>query len=235
VHQSIAYRGQGLGEQAYGHYLGVSRLAVVSLAAGVLSILTIWHWMFLVIPLAAVAVGWIALLRIRDYPSELTGRWLAIAGILVAAAFALLGVGYVALAKVGEVPFGYDEISYEQLQPDPDVPGERIPQKMLEYQDQQDQAGDQAQTKKVFLRGFMDGVRRQSGIKVFVLCPTLPGECAGCPDPKPTEMIRVELQENLTAHFTPHEIHVGGRLKVDPTFAYGTPYLLKADYLMQPR
>ncbi len=232
--QTTPYRGGRPGTSPFGAYRGVSRLAVGSLACGVLSALTPWYWMLMVVPVAGIVLGWLALGRIADFPQELTGRKIAIAGIIVSAVLGGAGGGYLVFVKVNEVPFGYDEVTYDQMQPDPNVRGERIPPAILEYHTEETENSVDG-GKKIFLRGYMAEVRQPSGLKAFFLCPSI-ADCPFCTkDPKPTEMVLVILEPNLEAFYTPHEIHVGGRLKIDPTMTLGTPYVIEADYLMQSR
>ena len=107
-------------------------------------------------------------------------------------------------AGVSEVPYGYQRISYETLQPDPSKPTEPIPQTAIDMQD-----------RKVYIKGYMQSRRTLTGIKEFILCPTN-GECPFCtPNPKRTEMIRVILQGDLEATYTTHLIGVAGRFRVD--------------------
>jgi hypothetical protein len=199
-------------------YRALSPLAVASVALGVLSIANWLTWYAFFIPLAGVAFGWQALRRIRRAPDEWTGVELAWIGIV--ASLALWGGGCVRLILVGasEIPYGYTLVNYEALQADPQKPTEPIPQSALDMQD-----------KKVFMRGYMQPRRAQTGIKEFILCPTK-GDCPFCtPDPKRTEMIRVSLQGDLETIFTNHEIGVAGRFRVDPEDPSRIPYGLEAD------
>jgi hypothetical protein len=132
----------------------------------------------------------------------------------------VVGYGWLVFARVREVPYGYEPVSYEMLQPDPNAPAEPIPQSALDMQD-----------KRVYIKGYMKPVRRQTGIKEFTLCPSN-GECPFCiPNPKRTEMIRVILQGDLETVYTTHLIGVGGRFQVDADSPSGVPYSLDANYL----
>jgi hypothetical protein len=111
-------------------------------------------------------------------------------------------------------------VSYETLQPDPAKPTEPIPQTAIDMQD-----------RKVYIKGYMQPRRQQTGIKDFILCPTN-GECPFCtPNPKRTEMIRVTLQGDLETTYTTHPISVAGRFRVDPDDPSGIPYGLDAEIL----
>ena len=145
-----------------------------------------------------------AVQRIRQAPTNGPAwGWLGW-GIGLSAGLWIVGYGWLLFARVSEVPYGYERVSYEMLQPDPNAQAEPIPQSALDMQN-----------KRVFIRGYMKPVRRQTGIKEFTLCPSN-GECPFCtPNPKRTEMIRVLLQGDLEAVYTTHQIGVGGRFQVD--------------------
>lgn len=205
------------------HYRTLCPTAVVSVVLGALSIpvLVFWFsWFWAVVPLVGMGLGWRAMRHIREAPLERTGLGLARFGIGLSAALWAVGYGWLVFARTSEIPFGYQRISYETLQPDPNVPTELIPQSALDMQD-----------KRVFVKGYMRPGRQQTGIKEFVLCPST-GECPFCiPNPKRTEMIRVVLQGDLETVYTTHLIGVGGRFQVDPQDFSGIPYGLEANYL----
>ncbi len=200
-------------------YRALSPAAVVSLVLGILSFLTMFWWPLAIIPIAAMALGWHAHRRIQAAPEEWTGLKLAQWGIGLALALWIIGYSWL-LAGMREIPFGYELISYERLQPDPNKPMEPIPESASLMND-----------KKVYIKGYMKPSRRQTGIKDFIMCPTA-GQCPFCnPEPKPTEMIHVTLQGGATTAYTNHEIGVAGRLHVDPSDPGGLPYSLDADYI----
>lgn len=198
-------------------YRAVDPLAVLSVIVGGLSILTVLDWWLAVIPMVGIWLGLRSWQRISDAPDVLTGLWLAKLGIWLSAALWLAGYGWLTFAEVSEVPFGYQHIQYETLQPDPAHPTQPIPQTALDMDD-----------KKVFVQGYMQSRRQQTHIKEFVLCPTQ-GSCPFCtPDPKPTEMIRVILVGDMETNYTTHQIGVAGRFLVDPDDPSGIPYGIKA-------
>jgi hypothetical protein len=202
------------------HYRALCPTAVVSVVVGVLSILTACSWYLAVVPLLGIGLGWQAVRKIRNAPNEWTGLELARLGIGLSVGMWVVGYGWLIFARASEIPYGYQPVSYEMLQPDPNSPAEPIPQSALDMQD-----------KRVFIKGYMQPRRQQTGIKDFVLCPTN-GECPFCiPNPKRTEMIRVVLQGDLETIYTTHLIGVGGRFQVDPADPSGIPYSLEANYI----
>jgi hypothetical protein len=201
-------------------YRALCPSAVVSIVVGALSILSAVHWSLAIVPMVGIGLGWRAAQRIRRAPDEWTGLGLARLGIGLSVGLWIIGYGWLIFARASEVPYGYERVSYEMLQPDPNAPAEPIPQSALDMQD-----------KRVFIKGYMKPVRRQTGIKEFTLCPSN-GECPFCiPNPKRTEMIRVVLQGDLETIYTTHLVGVGGRFQVDAGNPSGVPYSLDADFL----
>jgi hypothetical protein len=213
-------------------YRAVSRVAVASLVLGVLSVLAlamVKEPALGLVPCAGMLLGYLAVRQIRRLPEELSGMWLAWAGIICSAGFLVVGCGLMLLVGAREFPYGYERIEYEMLQPDPDIPGERIPEQAYRRQ------YDQVRNNKVGIEGYMYPGRQTTRMKSFYLCPAIPN-CPFCaPNPKPTEMIHVKLEGDLEARYTTNLIRVGGRFRVDETTPDGVPYRLDADYLVQPR
>jgi hypothetical protein len=202
------------------HYRAICPAAVGSIVVGALSILTVFSWFLAIVPLMGIGLGWRAMRRIRRAPEECTGFGVARLGIGLSVGLWIVGYGWLIFARTSEVPFGYQRVTYEMLQPDPNAPADPIPQSALDLQD-----------KKVFVKGYMQPRRQQTGIKEFILCPSN-GECPFCtPNPKRTEMIRVVLQGDLETIYTTHLIGVGGRFQVDPADPSGVPYSLEANYI----
>jgi hypothetical protein len=203
-----------------GRYRAMTPSAVVSVVLGSLSILTAFSWFLVILPLVGIGLGWRALRQIRAAPEEWTGRRVARLGVGLSVGFWAIGYGWLIFARTSEVPYGYQRLSYEVLQPDPVAAAEPIPQAAQDMQD-----------KRVFVKGYMQPRRQQTGIREFILCPTN-GDCPFCtPNPKRTEMIRIVLQGDLETIYTTHQVGVGGRFQVDPKDPSGVPYTIEADYI----
>ena len=203
-----------------GRYRAVSRVAMASLACGVLSILTAFHWFLAVFPVTGIVLGRTALLQIKGNSLELVGRSLAWTGVLLSALFWTFGYARLMFAEFSRAPFGYTHVHYPDLQPNPNRASEKIPPAIYEYQN-----------KRVYLEGYIEAGRQQWKLKQFRLCPEI-AQCPYCtPDPSPTEVILVVLEGDLTTDYTTHSIGVGGRLYINPQSASGLPYTLKADVL----
>ncbi len=72
-------------------YAAMSKLSVAALALGLFSLLALIHSLLLVVPVIAVVVSFVALYVVRASEDELSGRWLALAGMTFACLFGSWG------------------------------------------------------------------------------------------------------------------------------------------------
>ena len=214
---------QGPAPTAPGRYRAVSLWAVLSAICGAASAaIILLSWPALVLPLAAVYFGWLALQQIQRLPEEYTGRGLAQAGMGLGAGLGILLTGWLIFGN-SEVPHGYKELKdYSVLEPDPNNKTEVVPPSALELSDKKT---------KVYVRGYIVPGRRQVGLTEFSICRTS-DQCRFVNKTnRPTDMIRVELTGDRTLNYTTHQIGVGGTFQVDIEPGKSTPYTIKADYL----
>ena len=201
-------------------YRAVNPWAVASALLGVLSVTAALHRFFIFIPLAGVIVGWSALRQLRQFGDAQTGVMLARIGIGASMFFGLGGMIFLHFV-MSDVPYGYKEIAFEDLQPNP---GEAVSRYALELQP------TMRDDRRVFIRGFIYPGRQTQDIKDFVLVPTL-GHCSFCfTQLRPTDFVRVKLASDLTVDYRSTEIAVGGRLHVDQ-LSPQAPYALEADHV----
>jgi hypothetical protein len=202
-------------------YRAFCGLSLVSLIFGVLSVFVLFDWFLAVLPILGIIAGYYARKTIRKNPEETTGMALAWTGMGISLFFWVCGYGWLLIGHIREVPFGYERVEYEELQPDPGVKDEFIPPGAYQYQD-----------RKVFVKGYMTPTRQQTHLKQFILCPLLPNNCPSCPaNPKPTEKIIVTLTGDLEADYTTYLVKLGGTFKINPEAAIGIPYALEADFI----
>jgi len=206
-------------------YRTVNPWAVVSILSGVLSLTAALSWFFVFIPLVGVMACWKPLRPLRRCGEAQTGVVLARAGVATLVFFGLSGVVFLHFVA-RDVPYGYKEITFQDLQPDP---GEFVSRCALELQP------TMSRDQKVFIKGFIYPGRGTLKIKEFVLVPTL-GHCSFCmPQIRSTDLIRVKLVSDLTVDYRSWEIGVGGRLRVNLEAARNPrgqlPYSLEADYV----
>jgi hypothetical protein len=202
-------------------YRKVSQSAVLSVVFGVLSILTVLGWFFLIIPLVGIFFalrGWQQILRA---PEETTGLVLARVGLVLSAVLLIAGGSYLFHSYKHSAPPGYEKLSWEMLQPDRNKPTELVPAKVKEELD----------GKRVFIRGYIYPTKKIIGIRRFTLVPT-EGHCQFCTTQiRPTEMVHVQTSGDMTIDYRNHMVGVGGLLRVQPKEGdlAGAVYGLEAD------
>jgi hypothetical protein len=207
----------------YLQYKTLSSAAVASLVVGILSLLAFLHPWFVVIPVVGVVLALVAIRGIKANSEEFTGLPIAKAGLLLSLVFGVAGPGYQAVVYATEVPEGALRISYAQLQPDEEVPGQLIPPAALELNDQ-----------RVFIKGYIYPGQQQHGITQFVLCRDQ-GDCCFGGNPKVTDRIEVILPPGTEVSYSQRQFKVAGKFRVEPTqTAEGLGavfYHLDADYI----
>jgi len=209
--------------EQYSQYRAISATAVISCVLGVLSAAIFLGWVFAVIPLLGLIMGTLAILRIRRNPAELSGRGVAQAGIALSLLFFCGGASYLTYDYVTEVPEGYERLSYAQLQPDPEQPGQLLPPDVAEFDG-----------KRIFIKGYAYPGKEQSGIKEFVLCRDN-GDCCFGGQPKLTDRILIDLKGHLSYKYSTRMVRLAGTFHVKRGEAVdglsGVVYHLEADYL----
>lgn len=210
-------------DSEYIQYRALSSLAVTSLVVGLFSALALLDWMGAVIPLVGILVGALAWRQIQRRPDELSGLGIARAGLLLSIVFLVTGLTRLSYVYATEVPDGFTRISYDQLQPNPDVAKEVVPPSALALDGQ-----------KVFIKGYPLAGRDLHGIRQFVLVRDQ-GDCCFGGKPKLTDQIQVTLADPLRLNYELRLLRVAGTFHVRPTVAANgmptTIYYLEADHL----
>ena len=204
-------------------YRALSSLAVISLAAGLLSGLALFDWFWIVLPISGVLLGVAAWRKVKSRPDELTGLPLAKVGLALSVLFLFAGPAWLTYEQIHEVPAGKSPISYAALQPDPDVPGEQIPASAKALDGRQ-----------IFIKGYVYPGQKTDGIKSFLLVRDQ-GDCCFGGNPKVTDRIQVTLADPLRLTFSKRLHGVAGVFHVKAAPAIdgvgGVFYQLDADYL----
>ncbi len=208
----------------YDQYRELSMLAVASLVLGLVSITALLFTRLILIPLVGLLCGWRALHVLRERPSEMTGRPLAMIGTCLSAAMLVGSGSLAAYTYLTEVPAGYTRISWLELQPDEQRPDLPVSPASLELDG-----------RKVFVKGYIYPDNTSGQVKRFVLVPDM-GTCCFGGQPKLTDMIEVTLQGDRRVSYSYRKQRLGGTLKVDtrkkPVSGLdGVYYQLDADYL----
>ena len=187
-------------------YRALSGAAVMSLALAFLSALALFSLYLAVIPISGVLFGLYAVLQIRKHPSELTGRGVAIAGMILSFSLLVASVSVASYVYATEVPRGYERIFYSQLQPEEGKIGQKIPP-----------LAEDLDGKKVFIKGYVFPGKQRQGIKSFLLVRDK-GDCCFGGNPKLTDRIQVTLADPERLRFDPYLHKIAGtfRLVKDP-------------------
>ncbi len=202
-------------------YRKVNLLAVLSVAVGALSILTMFHWYLSIIPVAGIILAALGQRQISRAPEEYTGHRLAITGMGLCACMWLIGAGVLTFSRLREVPVGYEAIAWNTLKPDPSS-GEILPQKAKDLHE-----------KRIYIKGYMYPGRQVANLKEFLLVPSQ-GHCKFCSSQlKRHEIVQVKFVGDYKADYTTHHVGIGGMLKVDQSPGFrdsnGLPYTIEAD------
>jgi hypothetical protein len=213
-------------------YRSLSVMAILGMAVAAFSILTIFHWLFWLIPATAIFLAYRAIKQIRFAPTEYTGVGFARSAMATAIVLGLIGHNIHSYIQKHTVPYGYKPITWERLQPDPDKPAEIIPEAAYDLE-----PSDKDRDRRVYIAGYLYPGRRMVNIKEFIFVPTL-SHCNFCQiQLKSTEMILVKFVGDLSIDYSQNEIKLGGKFKIDRDQAAnpfgGLPYQIEADYLQE--
>jgi len=218
---SVADEGEG-----YEHYRAMSGSAVVSVILGVVSLVALLpdFWLVKAIPVFGIIAGLGALRRISLQPDELSGRKVALVGVVMSAVMLVTGTAWSAYDYVTEIPDPkYQRIDYSMLK-DPDPSRKNtIPPAALALEG-----------KEVFLKGYMFPTQHQTGITKFILCRDN-GDCCFGKEPPKSDMVLVDLKQPLTTNFSTGVRRVAGTFRITGTHLGDANldvfYRLEADYI----
>jgi hypothetical protein len=210
-------------EPGYETYRAMSSAAVAALVLGVLSPVAFFDVTFALVPLCGILIAARALWSIRRQPDELTGRGVAIAGLVCSAAFFTTSVGMAAFEYATEVPDGYGRVTFEDLRP-ADGASEHVVPDAVKALDGQ----------RVFIKGYMRPGAQDKNIENFLLVRDNGACCFGNSLPAAWDMIEVKLKEPLLVDYHTGQFKMAGTFRIDPNVAtHGmpqVPYSLEADY-----
>ncbi len=183
-------------------YRALSSSAVVALAFGVLSLTAAFDYWLIVVPIVGIVWGVIALRQLGAQSEELSGRPLAMTGLVLSSLMLLAGPTRVYYEEMAPIPAGFQAVSYDMLQPDPNVVGERVPPSAIELNG-----------KQVYIKGFVYAGSEKSGIKKFMLVRDA-GTCCFGGNPKLTDRIVVSLDQTSMV-YTKNIARVAGVFRVN--------------------
>ena len=188
-------------------YRGISKAAIFSVGLGLLSVPGLLFPGVLVLALVGFVLGLIAMRSIRRYPDELTGRPVALIGVVLCGCMFVGGVAAHVIDYVTELPEGYaseNRVSFAELQPDKAHPELPIAPLALELHG-----------RKIFLKGYVHPEYNHGEVRKFVLVPDM-GTCCFGGQPKLTDMIEVTLRDPHRIRYNQRLRKVAGVFLVDP-------------------
>ena len=215
----------GSHEQMMQPYRVMSRGAIVSLVMTLLSLpLVFFSPAMLFFPLVGIAFGVFSLFSIRRYPAELSGKGVAIAGMVGSLLIFVGGVTTYTAIYLTEVPEGYERISFNVLRPAAGMPETAIPQEAFELNG-----------KQIFVKGYVHpSISGLGPVRQFVMVPDL-GTCCFGGQPALTDMIEVTVPDNQRVKYSTRKRKIAGTLKVNSHLKKvdgltGVFYQLNADH-----
>ena len=188
-------------------YRPVPPTAPVTLVIGLVSLLTLLTEFILPLTLVGVFVGFLAVRRIRRFPNEYSGLWIAQAGLALCVCVIPASIAIHTHTYMTEVPEGYQRLNFYQ---DISLKGFVFNQGKDSFHPDVAALGDQ----KVFIKGYM--LVQQGALEVdeFLLCRDS-GDCCLGGQPKVTDMIYVKMPEGGTPFkYHPGMVFVAGTFKL---------------------
>ena len=219
--QGEGFQGEGAGEDGFA-YKAISRAAVLSLVLGIAGLLAWIYPLLTILAILAAVCAFVAFRNLRAYPSELTGKWCAVAGAILGGGLAIGAPVRHTYVYYTEVPEGYERVSFSVLKSPtgaPDVPTNEAMQ---------------LDGKKIFIKGYIHSTSLSSmNAKTFVLVPDWATCCFGGQPPL-THMIEVRILNDKYASRSYRQHSLSGTFHVIPQMKYvegltGVYYVLEAD------
>ncbi len=186
------------------------------------------------IPLVGLIVGLMALAKIRSMPGQLSGRKIALVGVVLSVVGLVGGLSYAGYIHATEVPNGYERVSFYELRPDEiEVRNGLIVPNLAQG----------LEGKKVFIKGFIrpgttmskegSPVRRHA--KRFLLVRDDNECCFGDQSKvKYYDQVFVTMDGSQTVDDTRRLVRIGGTLRSRPLNLRKDEslpvYLLEVDY-----
>ena len=185
-------------------YKAISRAAIFSVVVGVIGLLA-WESIYLIVfPLLSICLGLLGLSTIRRFEDEYTGKNIALAGLALGGAMAIVAPAKHTYTYFTEVPDGFERVSFGALKSPsnaPDFPTEEA----IKLNGQ-----------KIFLKGYIHPTSLSSkNSKSFILVPDWATCCFGTQPPL-THMIEVKLVNEKYASKSFRQHSLAGTFTVIP-------------------
>jgi hypothetical protein len=216
-------------------YRAFSTAAIASLIFGVVSLSMIlaardsldYALMLSPIALVGLALGLKSLSAIRALPDQLSGKKLALVGIVLSLVSLIGGLSYAGVVHATEVPEGATRTSFYDLRPSEkdERAGYAIPKEILELNG-----------KRVFIKGYFrpDSSEVSRNVRRFLLVRDNNQCCFGdMSNVKYYDQVLVSFVDNLTTDYRSGMYRIAGTLRLQPQNinSQRPVYWLEADYV----
>lgn len=185
-------------------------------------------------PALGLITGFSSLRKISSMPDQLSGKGVALTGVVLSTISLVGGIGYAGYVHATEVPDGYSRTSFVEFRPDEveERGGKIVPPDVEKLHEQ-----------KVFIKGYMrpgthvskSGNPVRHNVSRFLLVRDNNQCCFGdISTVKYYDQVLVELAGNKLTDYSSRMFRIGGTLRVIPQNAkrMGQPvYTLEADYV----
>ena len=188
-------------------YRPVPPMAPVAFVIGLVSVLSLLTEFILPLTVTGIVIGMIAVKRIRRFPNEYSGLWLAQGGLCLCVILVPSSIAVHAYTFMNEVPEGYRRLSFNR---DIARKGFIFDRGISRFHPDVEQLADQ----EVFIKGYMLVKQQRQNIPEFVLCLDS-GDCCFGGQPAVTDMIRIKApDESEGFQYHPGMVFVAGTLKL---------------------
>jgi hypothetical protein len=190
-------------------YRPVPPLVPISLACVFLSVTAFMWDVFLAVPLIGSVLALIAWRQIARAPGEYSGGRMAVVAAFLLPVIAVGAVAFHVVNFLSELPPGFQRVSFAT---DISLKG---------FVNDNGQMGLHPEVKQlagseIFLKGFMYPTKQMDELTSFVLCKDS-GDCCFGGQPKPSDMIYIEMEPGKLVNYRPGLVAVAGKFEATPT------------------
>lgn len=210
-------------------YRPVPVIAPVAFILGVSSLLALISEFAVLIAFFGIAFGAVATWKIRKSNGAYGGKIWATVGLFASVIFFFGGIGTHVYAYMTEVPEGYQRVSFVR-----DISAKEFVYEQGVRKLHPDVAPLDGQ--KIFIKGWMWGTQKNTGLTDFVLLKDN-GQCCFGGNPKPFDMMHVIMEGGKTTDKFDGMVSIAGVLSCDPDGKkkQDAVYILKASYVAPSR
>ena len=206
-------------------YRTISKSAVASLVFAIFGVGAFVLPQFILLPVLAIGFGFIALMEIRKYPEEVSGKLAARIGLGFGLVIAVGSIALHTYVLITEVPEGYERMAFSDLRPN------------LRTSLPFSEKAQELDGKKVFLKGYVRPNAQMTNMKDFILVGDF-GDCCFGGNPKITEVVAVNITSDDLIDHSYFQRKIGGTFRLDSGERRidedGIPkvyYSIEADYI----